>query len=230
MADPTPTPVPESPPDPDAERRQWIREQYGIEDPPDTYKARRAKWEEAEKALPQYDQALREVLTYAAKLQPSTTPPPVVDEDAQFDEIARVDPGKAFRMARAKDREEFARLLLAEREQTARAVHGTLSQRQAETDYGARLRSDWPEAYDTTSELHKLGQQIYRQEMTDTERAFPHGFYAAAERAAGRLGLPPMSRRSAAGADDSGDQNIGRPTAKKPTATVPKLSEREREI
>ncbi len=218
----------------EATLRKYVREKWGIEDDPDTYKGKAAKWREYEEKIPQYEQALgvasQIIRTYQGQPAPQAGAPPQAtpDEEAQLRELARIDPWAYDQRVQGKRRQE----IVGEAEQRA---YARLQYDRISEQAGQALATHWPEAYDTTSDLHKLGRQIYYQEMSDLERAHPHGFYVATERAAGRLGLAPKGRRSPVvdKADEVGSQNVERRGSRAPASEpddLPRLTAREQEM
>lgn len=188
---------------PEERFRSYLKDKYGIEDDPDTYKGRVTKWKEAEESVPQFQTAL--VTLYqrlqARELGIEKDAPPVKDEPEvdfnQLREFAKYDPLGAM----AKWDEIKSRKATKEREtqhaQLMEAVRREVGAGDIARTAAEQLRAQWPEAYDKDHELHKMGREIYWRELSPAERQSPNSFLRAAEVAAARLGLPPKSKRVA---------------------------------
>ena len=216
---PSPAPSPAAPApepvDPDAAHKTWLKERGLDPDHLDEYRAAREQ-------LPRHQQALvlaQELLKQAYPERPAPQPFGAPAEPAA---AAPVTP-------------EYIQSLLARHARGVDEIvaHRLTSQKAAETA-DQRLRQEWPEAYDASTDLHKEGMKIYWQEMSDAERASPMGHLVATERAAGRLGLGPTSRRgpdvvSGKSAESAG-QNVGRGGRRPAEEELPKLTARERSM
>jgi hypothetical protein len=230
-----PTPPPPAEPD-ETTLRRYVKEKYGIEDEPEAYKGKAARWQQLETEFPKYQQAVGVAKTVIEAYQRAgqTKPTGQADDDeAALRELARIDPYEAYRRLEAKRTAVAAderRQLIEEASQQGYARYRNDQEHERAS---SALREAWPEAYDTSSELHKVGMQIYHREMTDWERALPNAHYTATERAAGRLGLAPKARRSNVDKTiEVESQNVGR-GARRPVADEGdevKLTQRERDM
>jgi hypothetical protein len=217
MADPQPIPPGTGPvPAADEEVRfkTRLKELYGIDEDPETFKSKRQKWTKAEEEIPQYQATLTAIINHykqqealAAAMAPPQAAPPVgpspEDEEERLRTIMKLDPYEGTKRILAKRDEQWAGHL--EQVQQAAAQQGERS-----TVYHQTLRrskeivdQNWPEANDPNSELFKMGYRIFHQEMAQSEQQDPRAFLIATERAAGRLGMPPKSRRGSSSRRES---------------------------
>lgn len=186
VAAPTSTAAPTEPrPDEDAVRRV-LKEALGTDD----LASVRRRLAEADV----FEEALRAVTAQAEAPPTAPAAPPATprDDEEELARLARLDPWQALKRVTERQRLEMARMAALAEQRGAWRAKAELTTR----EFAARLQQEWPEAYDPSHELYRMAAVIYHREMTPAERALPHGFYVAAERAAARLGLPPRSRRA----------------------------------
>ena len=236
MADEKPVPTtPETPPAappeiPDEVLRAKVKERWGIDDDPDTYKSKRQQEREQLDTIPRYQAALTELARRAQAAQAARTQqeqPKELDEATLRDQ-ARLDPYVAIQYTRQQDRqaydEKFQRL-----EQAFYAREWQASADRANN----QLAEMWPEAHDKTSDLHKEGLRIF-QSFSPEEQNRPDSGLRATQMAAGMLGLPPKSKRSLDArsvADDVAGQNTTRGSrTPKGEETPPALTDRQAKI
>lgn len=198
VLNPNEKPEPKEEEIPDEVVRKVLKSRFG-EDDPEAFKTKLREADEVRGALPGY-QRLLESMTAQLDAATKTKPEPkrAVREDEEEDEEtlrqqARLDPYAVIKKMQVKMRKEAATMAaMAEQRGANRARGETLTDR-----YATQLKAEWPEAFDNKHELAQTAGYIFHEEMSEYERKQPHGFYAAAERAAARLGLPPKSRRKA---------------------------------
>lgn len=208
MADPAPIPGPGAVPAADEEVRfkQRLKEQYGIDDDPTTFKTKREKWSKAEEEIPQYQATLTALIQHykqqeelaAAMAPPQAPATPAVrpeDEEERLRTIMKLDPYEGMKRVLAKKDQEYETKLQqvqqssVQQGERAAVYHQTLRRSKEIVD------QNWPEANDPNSELFKQGYRIFHQEMSPQEQHDPRSFLIATERAAGRLGVAPKPRR-----------------------------------
>lgn len=206
--------------------RAYLKDKYGIEDDPDTFKGKVAKWRQVEEEFPKYQQFAQEVIKYVntpndepTRPQPKATPAVPADEidEEELRKLARLDPFDATKRyteyREAKLRKEFDERT----RQTMQFADGRVRAEQAREQHNQWVVSEWPEARDQSSELYKTGQMIFQQEMSDLDKRRPDAFRISIERAAARQGIPPASRRKPAEAtsDDIASQSVERRGSRK---------------
>lgn len=177
--------------------RRWLKAKFGQDDP-EAFRTRLAEADEARESIPQYQRAVGDLVRKLTEIQEA--PPPrdpnrratPEEDEAELERVARLDPWKAIKQMQKQGRMEMARMAALAEERGARRAKDEMEGR----DYASRLMSEWPEAYDDKHELYQTAGRIFQGEMSDAERKTPQGFFAAAERAAARLGIPPKSRRN----------------------------------
>lgn len=184
----------------DSQYREYVKSKYGVEDDPDTFKTKYQKMREAEEKLPVYEATLVKVFETIQEQDEQNRRsqlPPQDREEEELVRLASVNPVAGIKKVRELERtareQDAIKLLYA----TDQLIAHRMNSRQGTQTSAASLREDWPEAYDKNSELHQLGKYIYQNEMSNSERQSSTGFLAATERAAGRLGIPPRSKRPA---------------------------------
>ncbi|MDR7528643.1 MAG: hypothetical protein QN130_12280 [Armatimonadota bacterium] len=176
-------PKPEEP-DPETVKRV-LKAALGVED------IEQVKRRLAEADL--YEEALLQAPPPARR--PAATPPArpeAEDDEEELARLARLDPWAALKRWEKRRLTDMAKMAALAEQRAAKRAEMLLAAREA----AARLQAEWPEAYDPSHELYRTAAAVYHREMTPQERALPHSFYVATERAAARLGLPPRSRRT----------------------------------
>lgn len=191
-----PAPEPKDEEIPEEVVRKVLKAKFG-EDDPEAFRTKIREAEEIRGAIPTYQRLLdgltAEIEEARRPRQPEPKVPVADDDEETLAQQARLNPYAVIKKLMEKQRKESAAMAaMAEERGFKRAQGATLADK-----YGERLRAEWPEAYDDKHELSQTAARIFHQEMSDFERRQPHGFYAAAERAAARLGLAPKSRRKA---------------------------------
>jgi hypothetical protein len=225
------TPVPQGGAVPEADEevrfKTRLKERYGIDEDPDTYKSRRAQWAKAEEEIPQYQATLTQLVNYykqQEELRQAMAPPaapaqPGLDEE-RLRTIAKLDPYEGMKRVLALKDQEYDQKL-------QQVQHASVQQGERAAMYHQTLRRSkeivdqhWPEANDQNSELFKMGYRIFHQEMSQAEQQDPRSFLIATERAAGRLGVPPKSRRGSSTRRESlAAQSVSRGGGKAPETT-----------
>ena len=213
--------------DEEARFKTRLKEQYGIEEDPQTFKQKRESWTKAETELPQYQATLTALINHykqqeelAAAMAPPQPAAPAVrpeDEDERLRTIMKLDPYEGMKRILAKKDQEYEAKLqqvqtaAAQQGERASVYHQTLRRSKEIVD------QNWPEANDSNSELFQTGYKIFHQEMSPQEQQDPRAFLIATERAAGRLGIAPKPRRGASSRRDSiAAQAVSRGTGKAP--------------
>jgi hypothetical protein len=220
----TPAPAPEIP---EERLRALVKERWGIDDEPESYKSKRQQEREALDTIPRYQAALTELARRAQAAQPKEPEPKELDEATLRDQ-ARLDPWVAIQYVRQRDQQAYQ----SEIQDLKRQVYGREFRDLEKAGFG-QIEKNWPEAYDKTSELHKEGQRILLQEMSEQERLHPHAALIATERAAGRLGIPPKSRRTSetrSVQDEVAGQRTGSGRSPRVADEPPKLNDRQKKI
>lgn len=184
----------------DEQYREYVKSKYGLDDDPETFKTKYQKMREAEEKLPVYEATLTKVFETIREQDEQSRISQLNPQDKEEEDLVRlasVNPVAGIKKVRELERtareQDAIKLLYA----TDQLIAHRMNSRQSSQSSATSLREDWPEAYDKTSELHQLGKYIYQNEMSDSERQSSTGFLAATERAAGRLGIPPKSKRPA---------------------------------
>lgn len=203
--------------------KKRLKEEYGIEDEPDTFKEKRTRWQAAEEDVPKYQATLDRLIDHFRTIsEPKQDEPPVrqVDEDAEEQKlrtIAKLDPYEGTKRMLQKWEQTLDKKLEGLREESRTVAQGATIQRETMRRSRDIVEQNWPEAFDEKSELFKMGSRIYNQEMSDWEKRDPRSFLIATERAAGRLGIPPKSRRgSSTRRSEVAAQNVSRQAAPRP--------------
>lgn len=200
MADST-TPIAGQVPVADEETKfkTWLKEKYQIEDDPETFKTRRSTWTKAEEEIGQYQATLTALIQHVKDLEENSTkvaPKVEVDDDEErLRTVAKIDPYEGMKRYFGKFEKTLDEKLEALRNESGKVSEQAVVRRDTLRRSFDLVKENWPEALDKTTELHKMGRQIYQQEMSDWEKNDPRSFLIATERAAGRLGLPPASKR-----------------------------------
>lgn len=194
-------PVQQAPDEFETKFKTRLREQYGIEEDPDSFKTKRETWQKHESEAPQYIATINALIEYVKQkeaLSSQTAVPqqgePAVDEE-RLRNLARLDPYEVQKRQMADMERRFNERLEESRKVASQASEQAVLHREGLRRAHDTVKENWPEAFDQNSELHKAGKAIFNQEMSPQEQAHPMAFLIATERAAGRLGVAPKGRR-----------------------------------
>lgn len=236
---PAPAPASAEPEIPEARLRAYVREKYGVEDDPDTWKTkhrevveRASRADAAEQRASQYEAYIRA----AQAQQPRQVVPPLTAQPSETDmrELARIDPYEAYQRMFSREREQWQSLLARHARGVDELVQAREHTSRIQQQFLTRLQEEYPEAYDGRTTLHKRGAEIYRDELSPEQRNAPNGAYIAARMAAAEIGLMPKAKRGASAVDPSelAGQSVDRGSRRPSPAEVdaPKLSDREKHI
>ena len=178
-----------------------LKEQYGIEDDPDSFKTKRSSWTKAEEELPQYQATLQALIQHIKDQQEAGGAQTVASASADDDEeklrtISKLDPYEGSKRMLSKFEERLDAKLQQLNQNAVQQSEQAITRREGLRRAYDVVKQQWPEAFDTNTDLHKLGKQIYQAEMSQSEQQHPQAFLIATERAAGRLGVAPKGKRS----------------------------------
>lgn len=209
----------------EAKIKVYLKEKYGIEDDPDTFKTKMARAREAEAALPRYHATL-EALVQAAEEAEQNAPKQAVsnaqdpdDEARQDARIFQADPYEGTKRVLGRRDAAIEERIESAKEEAANEAERRIIARDMAREASGQVRNQWPEAFDRSSKLHLLGKHIFQNEMSDTEKRHPRSFLIATERAAGRLGLAPRHLRADNNPrEDAEEQNVSR-QSRRPRST-----------
>ena len=226
--------------------RARVKERYGIEDEPEQWKEKTTRWQQAEQVAAQQAQALQEhqqALQLAAHRRAAMeqqgrreAPPPKLETEDELRELSRIDPYTGMQKLLQRERGQWQSLMARGFQDLHGTVQSTigpmaetmLARQRAETEQ--TLEHAYPEAFEQGSDLFKMTQQIYYGETDPQSRLFPGSMSAAVERAAGRLGIAPMSRRGATSdRAASSDAQSAERGSRRPQGddVLPRLTEKE---
>lgn len=231
----TPTAVPAAPDD-ESRFKSWLRERYQIEDDPDTFKQRVGKWRrDSEEELPRHANTLTALVQYVQQQQHASQTVAPRDTKGEFTEeelreLVRLDPYTGTQKMLERERATNVRALREVEERATRRAEGAALAQDAERRAALIVRHNWPEAYDQRTDLFKAGNTVYNREFSEIDRSHPMAFLRATEIAAGRLGVPPVPRRSPSGREASEGQNIRGDRAPRNTSPDAPLTARQRHI
>lgn len=201
-------------PDPDKVYRERLKADHGIEDPGEiaTLRERARRADELESQAYQYQQPR----------QPQYQPQPRQQQGfdmAQWQAYARVDPGGAYlqmqQMEGQRRQHEQAQQIAYVESRIRQAQEFSAAEVQAER----YVRDEFPEAYNTSSKLHKEGQRVYSS--MPALQSMGNGFELATKIAAANLGMVPKSKRqSTVTQSEVDDQAPERGTRRPPAESV----------
>lgn len=181
--------------------KKRLKDEYGIEDDVETFKEKRSKWQRAEEELPKYQATLNAVVEHYRNVEEQIAAKPVKTDSSDDSEeeklrtIAKLDPYEGVKRFFAKKEKEFDEKIQRTREESHQVAEGATLRRETMRRSRDIVEANWPEAFDQKSELFQVGSRIFNQEMSEEEKRDPRAFLIATERAAGRVGLPPKSKR-----------------------------------
>jgi hypothetical protein len=227
-------PVPAA--DEETQRRTWLKEKYGIEDDPDTFKTRRATWSKAEEEIPQYQATLTALIQHVRDLEGSKVAAPVqtapADDEERLRTISKLDPYEGMKRYFSNFEKKIDEKISGVQAYSQKSSEAAVVRRESMRRSYDIVKENWPEALDTATELHKTGRQIYQQEMSDWEKNHPQAFLIATERAAGRLGLAPSpKRRKVDRSASAAAQSVSRDRVKPPSDDDDEpLSNRQKQV
>jgi hypothetical protein len=221
--------------DDEAKFKAWLRDKYKIEDDPDTFDKKRSAWRKAEEEIPQYQSTLSALIEHVKANQTQVQAAPVAnaeDDEEKIRQIARMDPYEGAKRYFAKKEKELEARFNETAVQAAQQSEYAVARREGLRRAHDVVKQQWPEAFDTNTELHKLGKQVFQQEMSQQEQQHPMAFLIATERAAGRLGFAPKGKRGNSNRTSAvSAQSVSRGGVKGDTATDDKpLTARQRQI
>lgn len=179
--------------------KAWLKDRYKIEDAPDEFDKKRSAWQRAESEIPQYQSTLTALIEHVKQNQSEVQQGPVRESPEMNEErlrqISRTDPYEGTKRFFAQKEKE-----LEERFNQTAVQAAQQSEYQSVRREGLRrahdiVKEQWPEAFDTNTDFHKMGKQIFQQEMSQAEQQHPMAFLIATERAAGRMGVAPKGKR-----------------------------------
>jgi len=209
--------------DDDAKFKSWLKEKYEIEDDPESFKTKRASWKKAEEENPQYKATLDALIEHVRNSQTQVQDQPIQQAPRQDDEeeirrLSRVDPYEGAKRVAARMERSIEERMQQYSQASVQQAEASVYRREGLKRAYDIVKQQWPEAFETESELHKMGKQVFQQEMSPVEQAHPQAFLIATERAAGRLGLAPKMRRSSASRrSDVSAQSVSRSGSKGPS-------------
>lgn len=185
--------------DDESKFKAWLKEKYEIEDDPDSYKGKRAAWKKAEEEIPQYQSTLTALIEHIKQNQDVVQQPNVRQDE--FDEekirnLSKLDPYEGTKRTLARFEKQVEEKLNTIATQSVQQAEALQTRREGLKRAHDIVKENWPEAFDTQTELHKMGRQVFQNEMSPMEQNHPLAFLIATERAAGRLGVAPKARRS----------------------------------
>lgn len=205
-------------PDDETKFKTWLKEKYQIEDDPDTFSKKRANWQKSEEELPQYQSTLTALIQHIKDQEEAAVRAPVKgaveDEEERLRTIAKLDPYEGAKRYFAKKEQELEEKFKSVTVQAAQESERAVMRREGLRRAHDIVKQQWPEAFDPNSELHKMGKQIYQQEMSQAEQMHPMAFLIATERAAGRTGVAPKGKRGNSNRRDVAAQSVTRDRVK----------------
>lgn len=177
-----------------------LKEKYGIEEDPDTFRSKREAWTKAEAELPQYQQTLQQVIQYVKEneerfVQKAVQQAPEQDDEERLRALGKLDPYEMQKRVLAKKEQELEAKMQQYSQQSVQQAEYQRNRMEGLRRAHEQVTQSWPEAFDQNSPLHKEGKKIFQQEMSPGEKEHPMAFLIATERAAGRLGIAPKGRR-----------------------------------
>jgi len=216
---PQEAPVQAAPDEFESKFKARLKEKYGIEDDPDTFKSKREKWTKAEEELPQYQSTLNALIEHIKAQEAAAVQEPVKkveDDEERLRTIAKLDPYEGAKRYFAKKEQELEAKFKEVSTQASQQSQAAVLHREGLRRAHDIVREQWPEAFDTNTDLHKMGKQIFQNEMSQSEQQHPMAFLIATERAAGRVGMAPKNRRSTSARRDVAAQSVSRDRVKAP--------------
>lgn len=221
--------------------RTRLKEEYGIEEDASTFKESRSRWIKAEEEIPKYQASLQSLIQHFRAVEeekqqqqvqqaPDRSPE---DNEERLRTIAKLDPYEGMKRVLAERDRHWEERLERVRQEGAQVAQGATLQREVLRQSRDQVQEMWPEAFDQNSTLHKMGKQIYQNEMSPQEKADPRSFLIATERAAGRLGLAPKGKRRVSNRSDVSAQSVSRGAGSKTEeeeATEKQLTPRQKHI
>jgi hypothetical protein len=204
-------------PEEEAKYKAWMKAKYGIEDEPEKFRESYANARKAAEDLPKYHATLEALITAAREAEEASVNETVQrdtsddKEDERLRLTFRADPLEGTKKLLERQNASLEKKLEEIELRATQRADINAQSRDVRRQAAAYVRNAWPEAYDRNSELHKMGKSIYDREMSQEERNDPRSFLIATERAAGRMGIAPMNKRTRVNVDeDSSEQNVSR--------------------